>query len=487
MATHCAPHGNSTFQLAWFLTLAAAGVVATLAPSGVARAMDISGVLPVAMDQPQINAIITNPTTGKVLTTSGGYSVIQAYLDTGTSSIVLSHSTWTGLGITPSTSDGQNVVFNDVAIGGTAPFYVSTGYEISTAPFSVNTDQTIGGTPPPISAFGNAIGPAQMELTEQPSPTSSLTGATDIMGMPVMDGKVTVLDLGPANNFANVNNPGETQTYIYTPGTPYNPSQINTNPGIVPTTYQVGLSYASFQQFTTATPAGAAGPIYAPNPFVGPNPVTAFNGQTQTNAPPGVTIGFNGASATGSFLLDTGAQASFISQAMASQIGVQYEAGTYGTSNPVLVYTASGKVVPNQFAIPLGGAGGTSLTAAGFYLSSLSLQTRQGTTITFENAPVEVVDVTVTDPTTGKMLTLAGDLGMNFFEPSGTVNLSQANAGAFSWMTIDQPNSELGLVLAGSPVPEPASWFLLLGGVGLLALATGPRRLLATRPRRLSC
>ncbi len=482
MAELCPRHERHKIKSTWLSALAVAGVAAAIAPSGVASALDISGVLPVAVDQPQINAIITNPATGNVLTTSGGYSVIQAYLDTGTSSIVLSHSTWTGLGITQSSSNGQNVVFNDVAIGGTTPFYVSTPYDISTAPFSVNTDQTIGGTPPPISAFGNTIGPAQMELTEQPSPLSSLTGATDIMGMPVMNGKVTVLDLGPANNFASVSNPGETESYIYAPGTPYNPSEINTNPGIVPTTYQVGLSYASFQQFTTQTPAGAAGPVYAPNPFIGPNPVAAFNGQTQTNAPPGVTIAFNNATATGSFLLDTGAQASFISQAMASQVGVKYEAGTYGTANPVLVYASTGKVVPNQFTIPLGGAGGSSLTAAGFYLSSLSLQTKQGTTITFTNAPVEVVDVTVTDPTTGKTLTLAGDLGMNFFEPSGTVNLSQVNGAAFNWMTIDQPNSQLGLILAGqSPVPEPASWLLLLGAASAAAIAARPLRLKTQR------
>jgi hypothetical protein len=477
MNLFCAPFPSTTRKSALLATLAAAGILGAMAPVSFAGSVDISGVLPVAVDQPQINAIITNPSSGSVLTTSGGYSVIQAYLDTGTSSIVLANSTWNSLGISPATVNGQNVVFNDVAIGGTTPFYVSSsGYDISTAPFSVNTDQTIGGTPPPLSSFGNTVGPANLELTEQPNPLSSLTGATDIMGMPVMYGKVTVLDIGPANNFANVNNPGETQTYIYAPGTPFNPSTLNTNPGIVPTTYQVGLSYASFQQFTSVSPTGATGATYAPNPFIGANPVMAFNGQTQTNAPPGVTIAFNNASATGSFLLDTGAQSSFISQAMAAKLGVEYEAGTYGTSSPVLVYAATGKVVPDQFTIPLGGAGGSSITAAGFYLSSLSLQTKQGTTITFQNAPVEVLDVTVTDPATGKSLTLDGDLGMNFFEPSATVDLGTVNAAAFNWMTIDQPDSQLGLIMAGdNPVPEPAALSLLLVGAPIL-LARRSRR-----------
>ena len=478
MDLFCAPFPSTTRKSALLATLATAGILGATAPVSFAGSVDISGVLPVAVDQPQINAIITKPSNGTALTTSGGYSVIQAYLDTGTSSIVLANSTWNSLGISPATVNGQNVVFNDVAIGGTTPFYVSSsGYDISTAPFSVNTDQTLGGTPPPLSSFGNTVGPANLELTEQPSSTSILTGATDIMGMPVMDGKVTVLDIGPANNFANVNNPGETQTYIYAPGTPFNPSTLNTNPGIVPTTYQVGLSYASFQQFTSVSPTDATDATYAPNPFIGANPVMAFNGQTQANAPPGVTIAFNNSSATGSFLLDTGAASSFISQSMAAKLGVEYEAGTYGTSSPVLVYAATGKVVPDQFTIPLGGAGGSSITAAGFYLSSLSLQTKQGTTITFQNAPVEVLDVTVTDPTTGKSLTLAGDLGMNFFEPSATVDLGTVNAAAFNWMTIDQPDSQLGLIMAGdNPVPEPAALSLLLVGAPVLLARRSRRR-----------
>ena len=478
MDLFCVSFPSTTRKSALLVTLAAAGILGATAPVSFAGSVDISGVLPVAVDQPQINAIITKPSNGKVLATSGGYSVIQAYLDTGTSSIVLANSTWNSLGISPATVNGQNVVFNDVAIGGTTPFYVSSsGYDISTAPFSVNTDQTLGGTPPPLSSFGNTVGPANLELTEQPSSTSILTGATDIMGMPVMDGKVTVLDIGPANHLANLNNLGETQTYIYAPGTPFNPSTLNTNPGIVPTTYQVGLSYASFQQFTSVSPTDATDATYAPNPFIGANPVMAFNGQTQANAPPGVTIAFNNSSATGSFLLDTGAASSFISQSMAAKLGVEYEAGTYGTSSPVLVYAATGKVVPDQFTIPLGGAGGSSITAAGFYLSSLSLQTKQGTTITFQNAPVEVLDVTVTDPTTGKSLTLAGDLGMNFFEPSATVDLGTVNAAAFNWMTIDQPDSQLGLIMAGdNPVPEPAALSLLLVGAPVLLARRSRRR-----------
>lgn len=438
-----------------------------LPASAFADTLNINGVLPAAADQPQINAVLMSTATGPDLTTSGGYYTIQAFLDSGTSGILLANSTWTALGLGTSTATGTSaspVVFNDVAIGGTNPYYVSTPYYLATAPFSINNDQNLGGNPPPQNAFGNTIGPVQLELSQSPNPLSYLTGAIDIMGAPVMQGNVTVMDIGPANNFANPTNPGETQTYIYSPNTPYNPSQINTNPGIVPTQYHVRLSYASFAQFTSTTPTGATGPTLADNPFIGANPVAAFNGSPQANSPPGVTIAFNGKSATGSFLFDTGAAASFISQAMAAKLGIAYAPGTYDTNNPSLISSATGQPLANQFTTSVSGAGGALVNAAGFYLNSLSLQTTEGTTISFNSAPVLVQDVTVTDPTTLKSLTLNGDLGMNFFEPSYTTDLSQINAAPFNWVTIDQPNGLLGLTL----VPEPTAALLLIGLLPLL-------------------
>ncbi len=466
---------NKSRFAAWHAALPiTAGLFAVALPAAAfSSTISIQGVLPVAADQPQINAVIrTSAASGTELTTSGGYYTIQAFLDSGTSGILLSQSTWTGLGVNQSTTVGSSsspVVFNDVAIGGTNPYYVSTPYYVATAPFSINTDQTLGGTPPPVSAFGNTIGPVQMELSETANPLSQLTGSIDIMGAPVMQGNVTEMDIAPANSISSLTNPGETQTYIYSPGTHYNPTQINTNPGIVPMQYHVQLSYASFAQFTSVTPTGATGPTLADNPFIGANPVAAFNGTPTTNSPPGVTIGFNGQSATGSFLLDTGAVASFISQAMAGKLGVAYAAGTYGTSNPSLISSATGKPLANQFTLAVSGAGGSTVTAAGFFLNTLSLQTMEGTTITFDSAPVLVQDVTVTDPTTLKTMTLDGDLGMNFFEPSASADLSQMNSSAFNWMSIDQPNSLLGLTLASS-VPEPAALMLMAAAAPLLLL-----------------
>ena len=436
---------------------------------GSARAVDISGVLPVAADQPQTMALLENATTGAVIYGSGAYAgtyAIQAYLDTGTSSILLSQETASALGVGLATSGGQNVTINDVALGGTDTYFVSNPYNVLTAPYSVNVDTTVGNPPPPVGSFGMPVNSAAMEVSQQPA--NALTGPIDIMGMPLMEGNVTVFYLAPANNVTNLNNLQETQTWIYKPGTFYNPSALTTNPGIVPTQYQVQMSFASFSQYTTVTPSTAAGPMQDANPFIGPNPITGAD----PNIPP-VTLSYTQATpggsqtnvATGSFLFDTGAQASFISQAEAAKLGVSVL--TDASGNPYLVDAATGQMLANQFVLPLTGAGGASIEAAGFYLDSLTLQTVQGMKITFDGAPVLVENLTLVNPNTGQALTLDGDLGMNFFEPSMTADLSQLNATPFTWMTFDQPNGLLGLSL----VPEPSTLVLLAAAMAALALS----------------
>ena len=99
---------------------------------------------------------------------------------------------------------------------------------------------------------------------------TSTSGGYNILGMPVMQGKVTVFHPG---NFNNLSNPVPTTSYIYNPGTPYNPGSLNSNPGIVPTPYKVQLSFASFSGPSLIQPTGAPGPVEDANPFIGPNPL----------------------------------------------------------------------------------------------------------------------------------------------------------------------------------------------------------------------
>ncbi len=447
---------------------AAVSLAVALALERGAGAVDIQGVLPAAADYPQTHALLIDPTTGAVVTGSGAYSGvydIQGYLDTGTSGILLSQETQQGLGVGLDSYIGTPTTFNDYTVGGIDTYWVSPPYSVSTAPFSADNDAYLGNPPPATSAYTNTVGPLQMEINQQAA--NAAIGPIDILGMPVMMNKVTVLDIRPDNSTTNL---GETKTYIYNPGTPYNPGTLDTNPGIVPTQYYVRLTYTSFSSFTRVSPSGAPGPQQDPNPVIGPNPVDG----TSASTPP-VTISFTGRTATGSFLFDTGAQASFISTAEAAALDVTYASGTNASGDPYLITADTQQTIPHQFVISLVGANGQSQEAAGFYLDSLALQTTEGATIRFLEAPVFVEDVTLQNPTTGQTLTLDGDLGMNFFEPSMDVNGANAVTSPFDWLTIDEPGGMLGLTLA-APTPEPTT-------LGLLAL--GAATLLLTRRRRL--
>src|SRR5207244_4391539 len=128
-------------------------------------------------------------------------------------------------------------------------------------------------------------------------------------------------------------------------------------------------------------------------------------------------------SSEGNWLLDTGAAASIISMAQASNLGVTYQAGHLpgppDTATPVLEY--NGAPLPDQFVLQLGGIGGTE-SIAGFFLDSLLVRTQEGSAtvdsnpnnLHFTHAPVLVGDITVKDPATLQTLTLDGIFGMNF-------------------------------------------------------------------------
>ncbi len=434
----------------------------------------IDGTQPAALDQPQINAIFRTTPTGDPLGGTGpddGIDV-QAFLDTGTSGDLLSQETASALGITGTTFNGQDVQFTDVGIGGSEPFDVSGPIYGALAPYTsfYTTDLAV-------SAFDQTFGPARFELN--PQPADELLGPIDIIGMPAIAGKVMVLDPS-ALTATNLDDLDSLRTYLYTPGTPFDAANASTDPGIPSTNFHVQMSYADFSGYTTTTPDGAPGPTLGDNPFIGPDPLST---SATSNVPP-ITITQGSASASGSFLFDTGSAASFISSDMAAQVGVYYQPGTYDSDNPVLV-DGSGTPLPNQFVLPIGGIGGT-VNAAGFYLSSLTLQTKEGEPVTFLNAPVLVADVSATNAA-GNTITLDGDLGMNFLVPSldvsgfsapATSNANHAAASSaspadvtagsdapFDWITYDQTSDVLGLDIQGV-TPSP-----LVSGI---SPSTGP-------------
>jgi hypothetical protein len=209
--------------------------LATLGP--VARAVDYQGVQPFSLDQPQVNTLVQPAAGGDPYSLDlFGFETfnIPVFLDTGSSGVVISKFT-ADLWEIPRT---PGVQFNDVAIGGTTAFEVSPPVRLRIAPSSaedvdnLNTFETV---------YNQAYGPMRVQI----GPTAQADLPLDVFGMPVMMGKNVVIDPKPGNGGLTFQ-----QSYIYEPGTPFNPATAATNPGIPTTNRQVELSYGDFDRFT---------------------------------------------------------------------------------------------------------------------------------------------------------------------------------------------------------------------------------------------
>jgi hypothetical protein len=455
------------------LRIAIAGL-AVGAPGAASRATDIIGVQPAALDQPRINAIIRSPSA-----TSDPLYVefdknnrsfnINAFFDTGASGILISPNTAAYLNLP--TQPG--VTFYDVGVGGEDAFGVSAPVHVSLAHSTTSVDDYItsqeeafSSHPTPtfngidLSPYQHTTGPirTQVGISRPADPTNpnanTLLDDLDVIGMPVMKGKVVVMDPRPVDTiFTGQADIGFLmKTYVYNPGTPARPATSDSDPGIARTTRTIKLSYGSFDQYTRLDPPGSTGPTLEHNPFIGPNPVNPAGDPT-----PPVKISYNGRTTTGSFLLDTGAAASMISQAKANALGITLDESD--PNNPKLI----GVPEDEQFTLSIGGVGGTK-KVAGFYLSSLLLRTTEGNVnndldpkhFRFLDAPVLVADLTVRNPTTDKTLTLDGIFGMNFLVASAFVSTvdfggtqfpfpSLLAPGAFDFAVFDEPNGLLKL------------------------------------------
>jgi hypothetical protein len=415
-----------------------------------AAPIDIEGVYNASLDQPRVYALVRESPTGDPLSASDPMSGVEtftfeAFYDTGASGMLLSKETADALGVTRATHNGEPVLFEDVGVGGSSFFGVSTPLYTSLAPYGADRDVDNIATFEQV--YDQKFGPLRAQIAREEA--GELLPPLDVFGMPTMQGKVVVMDARPLKS----DDPmafGLMKTYPYNPGTPYNPADDGNNPGIAPTNLHVDLSYAHFGRFTGVSPEGAAGPTMRYNPFIGPNPLLALDPTIPPDYTPGITVGRGSQTFTGSWLFDTGAAASILSLHGAEAVGVTYAPGTYHTDAPKLV-DAQGNAVADQFSLQIGGVGG-SFTAAGFFLDSMVLPTMEGQPIRYLRAPVLVADISVSDPHSGQDLTLDGVFGMNFLVSSMMVDgmsLGDVSAGAYDWIVFDEPNGVLGLNLPG--------------------------------------
>jgi hypothetical protein len=446
-------------------------------------------VLPDAWDQPRINVLLRRTADGDPLVSLTyaqlGEDVfnIEAFLDTGASSLVLSAGQ-SLFGTGTADDFGVQVTgakFFDVGVGGSSEYDISEILHLDLAHYHPATD--VNNRAVLDGVYNRSVGPVRTQIGPIANGGAPLVGGLDVIGMPVLFGSVGVLDPKPVDRVVDLDitdilnlDLGALpimRAYIYDPGTSFNPGWTDSDPagpGIPDSGRHVALSYALFDRYTEVVPASADRPTSAPNPFIGPNPAPppglGVSGPGSTpgqsgDDPPGVTISYRGASATGSFLLDTGAADSFISTALAAALRVRYRPNTTET---ILEFfdpahpDGQGEDITG-FVRSVTGIGGESITLAGFYLDSLLVRTMEGNPnedhdpnhLRYTSAPVLVHDITLEDPVTLETLTLDGVFGMNYLVAGTDFNLDcflagtcPTRVGAFTWIVLDFSRPEMG-------------------------------------------
>lgn len=401
------------FQTRWLaVVVVLAGIASASEPAPEARRSDaIVGVQAVALDQPRIYVNVRRSAPdGEVLQAKGAdeeaVSAIEAFLDTGASGVVLSSETAHSLGVkTLRSADGKAVAFHDIGVGGSETFGVAEPLYFATAAYASNrSGENRDSYLPPVGPIRAQVKSQGGGLLELFSP-----GGLDVAGMPLMLGKVVVLDPKPLAKFDLL------RTRIVPPG----------DREIPQTSIRIPLTYVSFAFATRTEPPEADGPYLSPNPMVGPDPF----GRGDQNAQP-VTLHHGDRTATGTFLLDTGAATSMISTKLAEQLGIR---------------TPRDK----KFELAVGGMGGGK-QAPGVIVDRLELPTADGSPIAYDKAPLLVLDITVADHD-GNQYTIDGVLGMNLFVASAQVtggllpDIGNIVDGPYRWIVINHAEGWLGL------------------------------------------
>ena len=447
-----------------------------------AYATDIFGAEEAAAELPQVWILMrrpADPTPPDQVTPigfDGDFAPVLAYLDTGASGILISSGTAHpdfGLDIHNEVINGQPVKFFDTGATETAEFHVSELLDFEIAHYPGPSDELSFDDMATINETFNHIGRVRTQMTPQPDSILDLS-TTDIVGMPAMVNKVTVIDARLYNRPFDTNDPNAPlpviRTFVQEPGTPYNPAaddytRDDVIPGIPQTERTVKLTFENFDAFSHVDPTGAPRPNTADNPFIGASPLNP----NDPNAPPGVSLfraaGPGNNTVDGNFLLDTGAQVSFMSSAKAAGLGVvdfnpatgdqEFDADGF----PILFDSQTGSAVP-YFSTFIQGASGDAVGVSGFYTDYLSIPTEEGDPLVFHNASFLIIDIELEDAL-GNIILLDGAIGSSFLMPTFDINTLDLVGGPFDWVVFDEPNAELRFAFAPY-VPEPSAVSLLM-------------------------
>jgi hypothetical protein len=371
----------------------------------------IEGVQPAALDQPRIFMCLRRDARGKALETSDkeALSGIEAFLDTGASGIVLSSDTCAKLGVKSElTRAGQPISYEDVGVGGTEKFTVAEPLFFALAPYPNGDDPT---------NYDKPFGAIRAQIRPESGILALIAPGMDVAGMPAMAGKVVVIDTKPLAQMDKLH------TIVVPLG----------DRSIPKTNLHVSLSYVSFARFTKTSPASAIGPNVGGNPMIGPDPF-----RSNDNRKP-IVVTHHGKSASGTFLLDTGAATSMISTKLARQLGIKLTVD----GAPI------GIAKERRFSLPIGGLGGQK-NASGLFFDRLEIPTTQVQPIAYAGAPLLICDITVVDAEKNSF-TLDGVLGMNYLVASAEItggllpDVGKISDSPFRYLVIDHVRGQLDL------------------------------------------
>ncbi len=353
-----------------------------------------------AIDQPRMYVLVSDPAAGDSLITwnnpdgaANEPALLTAFVDTGASGVAISHLNATGLydqanlGLDSADFTGD---FTETGIGGNEVGDVTRPFGIRVRSGGLATDGEI--LPAEFDAYGDFKLWVRRETGT--GEYNDLLGADPInlIGMPIIRQRRFYLDPRPMEELAGLESQllAPTATEITTQAT-------------------IPLILRDFIGDTP--PSGEVPPSHYANPLV-----------------PGITLREGALTTTGTWLLDTGAGSSFVSFAAAKAIGL------IPSGYATLAGFMAGYTGPKA---EIGGIG-ASQTVPILTLDRISVTSREGAVIVWENVDVLVADVAGLD----------GIFGMNLLVPSVTID-----SGMLAGLTGDGEISgsltdSLGLLLA---------------------------------------
>ena len=375
---------------------------------------EIDGTWEASLDLPRIYFIVKHTPNGEPIPSqaAGAFELNFAYLDTGASGILLSRETADDLLLNLE----PGALFVDTGVGGDEFFDVSEPLYIGTLDF--NADETTAYDPDSYHLYPQWRYQVSQEYVED-----FFSEPIDVLGVPVMAGKVAVLK--PIKDLdIDWEWDSETTSDTSDTGSMYFTADIKdaNDPNIPATDIQIALR---FEKYINKTNPGNTPPL----------PVLAYNPVIDN-----ITIEKNGLTSICNLLLDTGGTVSIISVEHGMALG--------------LVDAEGEPIVDYDFSVPIGGIGG-SVELPGFTLDRLSIPTLNGYNLVYLNARVCVHDIGILDEDSGEFTIIDGIFGDNFMCASMNIDTWDVSSTPYDNIVIDMRRGILGFdVNSVYPLPS---------------------------------